>query len=291
MSAGIASACENAPEALRLPALGQGTCFMGEDPVRFEREAEALRLGVELGMGLIDTAEMYGDGLSESFIGEALSGIPRSRYMLCTKVLPQYAGRADIYAHCEASLRRLRADFIDLYLLHWLGDVPLGETVDALNDLQAQGLIRRWGVSNFDAPDMERLFALPGGKSCAADEVMYNITSRGIEYDLLPWAKAHGVSVIAYCPLAQAGALSRMGGDINHSPALSALGQKYGLTPMQVALAFTVRDGVCAIPKASSAEHVRANAQVACARITPEDWRAVDAEFWPPSCKMHLDIE
>lgn len=277
---------------LKLPALGQGGWHLGDDPQTAEGERDALRLGLDLGLTLIDTAEMYGDGRSERLIGEALAGRNRGEYQLVSKIYPHNAGRPNIFASCEASLRRLRTDYLDLYLLHWRGSVPLAETVACMEELVRAGKIRRWGVSNFDVEDMEDLWGVPNGKNCAANQVLYHLASRGIEYDLIPWLGAHGVAVMAYCPLAQAGTLRRMHGDVTHNSTLLAVAAKYGITVMQLLLAFALRqENVIAIPKAGSAAHVRQNAAVSGLAIDPEDWREIDGVFWPPTSKMHLDIE
>jgi diketogulonate reductase-like aldo/keto reductase len=275
-----------------IPALGQGGWTIGDDATRAESESAALRRGIELGVNLIDTAEMYGSGRSEELIGSALRGIPRDKYLLVSKVYPHNADRKHIFRSCEASLHRLGTDHLDLYLLHWRGAVPLEETVWCMEKLVKDGKIRRWGVSNFDVPDMEELWSIDGGKNCAVNQVLYNITSRGIEYDLIPWCKAHNVAIMAYCPLAQAGRLKRMNIDIRTEPTLTAVAGKYNATVMQVMLAFVLRQScVAAIPKAGSVAHVEQNAAAAKLQISGDDWAALDAVFWPPTCKMHLDIE
>lgn len=277
---------------LPLPALGQGGWTLGDDPRRAEEEMAALRLGVELGLTLIDTAEMYGDGRSEQLIGRALRPFPRATYQLVSKVYPHNAGRARIFESCEASLRRLGTDHLDLYLLHWRGGIPLAETVQCMEELARAGKILRWGVSNFDTGDMEDLWAVPGGPNCAADQVLYNVSSRGIEYDLLPWLAGRGVAAMAYCPLAQGGTLRRMHGDCLRDPTLARIAANYGLSVPQLMLAFVLRrEGLIAIPKAGSRAHVRDNADALHVRLRDADWRAIDQTFWPPTAKMHLDIE
>lgn len=277
---------------LTLPALGQGGWMLGDDPDRAAQEIAALQLGLDLGMTLIDTAEMYGDGRSERLIGEALRGRQRQDIQLVSKVYPHNAGRKRIFTSCEASLRRLDTEYLDLYLLHWRGNVPLAETVECMEELVLAGKIRRWGVSNFDTADMEDLLRVPQGANCAADQVLYHLGSRGIEYDLLPWLRDHGMAVMAYCPLAQAGQLKRMHRDFRTDPALLAVAAKYDITVFQLLLAFTLRwDNVLAIPKAGSPAHVRLNAGSADIAIAPEDWAAIDRAYWPPTAKMHLDIE
>jgi diketogulonate reductase-like aldo/keto reductase len=274
---------------LTLPALGQGGWHIGDDPERAQGEMAALRLGLDLGLTLIDTAEMYGDGRSERLIGDALAGIGRKQYQLVSKVYPHNAGRRNIFASCDASLRRLKTDYLDLYLLHWRGSVPLGETVECMEALVKAGKIRRWGVSNFDTADMEELWRIPNGKNCAVDQVLYHLGSRGIEYDLIPWLRAHHVAVMAYCPLAQAGALRR---DLMRSPALLAIAAKYEISVMQLLLAFVLRqDNLAAIPKAGSPAHVEENAKALRLSIADEDWAEVDKAFCPPTGKTRLDIE
>jgi diketogulonate reductase-like aldo/keto reductase len=274
------------------PVLGQGGWYIGDSPQRAGAEMDALRRGVELGMDLIDTAEMYGDGRSESLIGGAMAGVRRDGYLLVSKVYPHNAGRRNIFKSCDASLGRLRADYIDIYLLHWRGAIPLAETVACMEELAKAGKIRAWGVSNFDTADMEELWAVPGGSRCAVNQVLYHLGSRGIEFDLLPWLREHGVAAMAYCPLAQGGALRRMGQDFGASAALRAITAKYGISVMQALLAFALKqDGLIAIPKSGSRAHVEENARALGISISKEDWDAVDAEFWPPTSKMHLDME
>ncbi|MDR1736443.1 MAG: aldo/keto reductase [Oscillospiraceae bacterium] len=275
-----------------MPSLGQGGWTLGDDPSRAEEEIRALRLGVSLGMNLIDTAEMYGSGRSEELIRRALRGVPRKEYQLVSKVLPQNAGEGRIFQSCEQSLRRLGTDCLDLYLLHWRGPVSLQETVCCMEGLKRAGKIRFWGVSNFDTPDMEELWAVPGGENCAANQVMYHLGSRGIEFDLLPWLAAHGVAAMAYCPLAQGGRLARMRQNLVSDPALLRVAAKYGVTTAQILLAFVLRQkNITAVPKAGTAAHVRENAASCALRIDAPDWGEIDAVFPPPAHKMHLDIE
>ena len=277
---------------LPLPALGQGGWNIGDDPARAKSETEALLRGLDLGLTLIDTAEMYGSGRSEHLIGNALRGRQREDLQLVSKVLPQNAGRRNIFLSCEDSLQRLQTDYLDLYLLHWRGPVPLRETVECMETLVRQGKIKRWGVSNFDTADMEELWRVPGGENCAADQVLYNLGSRGIEFDLLPWLAAHNVAAMAYCPVAQAGALERMHPDFFQSQTLTAVSKKYGVTVIQLLLAFTLKNpGVIAIPKSGNPRHTEQNAAVLNLRVSDADWALIDREYWPPTAKMHLDIE
>ena len=238
--------------ARTLPQLGQGTWQMGDALPKRKAEIAAVRRGIELGMTVIDTAEMYGDGRSESLVGEAIQGL-REQVYLVSKVLPSNASAKNTVRSCEATLKRLGVDTLDLYLLHWRGRHPLAETVQAFEQLQQQGKIQAWGVSNFDVDDMEGLFAVPGGSKCAANQVLYNPEYRGIEFDLLPWCQQHHVAVMAYSPVGQ-------GGHLLQSPVLEKIGRAHRLSAAQVALAWCVRQPVLAIPKAGSVEHVEETA-------------------------------
>jgi len=272
------------PDGTEVPALGQGTWHMGERRLDRRAEVDALRLGLDLGMTLIDTAEMYGEGGAEEVVGEAIAGRPRESVFLVSKVYPHNATRRAMPAACERSLRRLRVDTIDLYLLHWRGSAPLAETVEAFEALRSQGKIRRWGVSNLDVSDLEELGEEALAR-CATDQVLYNLSARGIEFDLLPFCRERGMPVMAYTPLGQAGEMLR-------DPTLAAIAARHGATPAQIALAWTLRDpgGVIAIPKASSPEHVRENAAAAAIALTPEDLAKLDAAFPPPRRKRPLEI-
>src|SRR5262245_42827771 len=244
-----------------VPILGLGTWRMGER--RSERAAElrALKLGLELGLRLIDTAEMYGEGVAEEIVGEAVGGWRDSIYLV-SKVYPHNASRKGTVAACERSLKRLRTDRLDLYLLHWRGSHPLAETVGGFEALKRAGKIRRWGVSNLDVDDMEELASLPGGKAVAANQVLYNLGRRGIELTLLPWCRERRNPVMAYTPLEPA--LGRP------NATLAKIGKAHGLTPAQVALAWVLtREGVCTIPKAASPAHVRENRAALDATLTP----------------------
>lgn len=261
-----------------LPRLGQGTWRMGEGQRPRAQEAAALRLGVDLGMTLIDTAEMYGEGAAEEVVAEAIAG-RRDEVFLVSKVYPHNATRAGVAAACARSLKRLRTDRLDLYLLHWQGRVPIEETVAGFEALVAAGHIRAWGVSNFDVDDMA---TLPPG--CRANQVLYHVGERGIEFDLLPWSRAQGMPVMAYSPVGQGGALLR-------HPALAAVAARHGATPAQVAVAWTLaQPGVVSIPKASDAAHVRENAAAAGLRLAAEDLAEIDAAFPPPRSKQPLGM-
>ncbi|HTB43155.1 MAG TPA: aldo/keto reductase [Acetobacteraceae bacterium] len=271
------------PDGTEVPALGQGTWHMGESARLAKQEVAALKLGIELGVTLIDTAEMYGDGAAEELVGEAIAG-RRDGLFIVSKVYPHNASRAGTQAACERSLKRMRVDCIDLYLLHWPGNHPLSETVEGFEALKAAGKIRYWGVSNFDTGEMERVSKLPAGGLCATDQVLYHPDSRGIEYDLLPWCAAHNMPIMAYSPVGQGGRLLR-------SPALAAVAKRHGATPAQIAIAWSMRSGsAISIPKATNPEHVRENAVAGDITLTPEDLAEIDARHPPPRKKQGLDI-
>ena len=267
-----------------VPAVGQGTWNMGERGGDTAREADALRLGADLGMTLIDTAEMYGSGGAEEVVARAAKGI-RDRLFIVSKVLPQNASRAGVAAACERSLKRLKTDRIDLYLLHWRGSHPVAETVAGFEALKAAGKIRYWGVSNFDVADMKEVTGLPAGAACATDQVLYHPGSRGIEFDLLPWCASSGVPIMAYSPL---GHDTRR---LLRSPVLQAIAKRRGDTPAQVAIAWGLRSGiVISIPKAGDAAHVRENAAAAGLELTEDDLAEIDAAHKPPQRKQALDL-
>jgi len=266
-------------DGTEVPALGQGTWHMGERGSDRRQEAAALRLGLDLGMTLVDTAEMYAEGGAEEVVAEAIAG-RRSDVFLVSKVYPHNAGGRKLEAALERSLKRLRTDALDLYLLHWRGSVPLEDTVEAMERMRRAGKIRRWGVSNLDVDDLEELG--PVLADCATDQVLYNLEHRGVEFDLLPFCRGRGMPVMAYSPVGQGGALLR-------DPALLAVAQRLGATPAQVAIAWTLRQGgVISIPKAADAEHVRLNAAAGELRLAPEDLAALDAAFPPPRRKRSL---
>nr|WP_242343773.1 aldo/keto reductase [Anaeromyxobacter sp. SG22] len=271
------------PLGERIPALGLGTWFMAEDPTRRETELAALELGIDLGLTLIDTAELYADGGAEKLVGEAIAG-RRDEVFLVSKVLPTNASRAGTIAACEGSLRRLGTDRIDLYLLHWRGSFPLEETLEAFHELVDAGKIRHWGVSNFDVPDLEELFGLPGGPRVEADQVLYNLSRRGIELDLLPWCRARGIPVMAYSPFEQ-------GRVLRDNPALASVAERHGATPAQIALAWVLRlGGVSAIPKAGTPAHVEENRAALDLRLTGEDLAELDGAFPQPEEEQPLEM-
>ena len=269
------------PDGTAVPAVGQGTWYMGEGGRSAKAEADALRLGIDLGMTLIDTAEMYADGGAEEVVGQAIAG-RRDRVFLVSKVYPHNALRTGVPAACARSLKRLGTDVIDLYLLHWRGGVPLAETVAAFEKLRAEGKIRRWGVSNLDPADMRELLGVKDGGGCAVNQVLYNPEHRGIEFDLLPWQAGKGIPVMAYSPVGQGGRLLK-------NPALAAVAKRHGVSPAQVAIAWGLRHPhVISIPKAADPAHVRQNAAAAELALTAQDLAEIDAAYPPPKRATRL---
>ena len=272
-----------------VPDLVQVTWYLRDDPAARAREISALRTGVGAGMRLIDTAEMYGGGRSEKLVGEAIANTPREELFLVSKVLPENAGEKHIFQCCDATMKRMGVDYLDLYLLHWRGSVPLAETVRCLEQLKEMGKIKNWGVSNFDIDDMEELWRIPQGRNCQVNQVLYHMGSRGIEYSLLPWMREHQVALMAYCPLAQGGSLRR--GLLNNSAVL-AIAEKHHATPIQVLLAWCVRDGhTIAIPRTGHPDHTLENAGANALTLDEEDLARIDRQYAPPTHKMYLDIQ
>lgn len=270
------------PSGETVPALGQGTWMVGETPSARASEIAALRAGLDLGLTLIDTAEMYGEGLAEALVAEAIEG-RRDEVFIVSKVYPHNASRRGVAAACERSLARLATDRIDLYLLHWRGSVPLAETVRGFEDLQRAGKIRHWGVSNLDLADMRELWSAPGGAQAATNQLLYNLDRRGIEWDLLPWLRERGVPVMAYSPIEQGRLLRHRG--------LRAFAQRHGMTPAQAALAWLLRgDDVIAIPKASSPERVKENAGALAHRLEAAQLAELDDLFAPPDRAVPLEM-
>ncbi len=270
------------PSGEQVPALGQGTWYMGEDPSARKDEVAALQLGLDLGLTLIDTAEMYAEGGAEQVVGEALVG-RRDQVFLVSKVYPHNASRKGAVAACERSLKRLKTDRIDLYLLHWRGPYPLAETVEAFEALQRAGKIRHWGVSNLDLDDMQELRGVPGGAACAANQLLYNLGRRGIEWDLLPWLREQGVATMAYSPIEQARLLDHKG--------LQDFARRHGMTPAQAALAWLLaQEGVIAIPKSAGLAHVRENAAVGDMTLDAVQLAELDRLFAPPAGPSPLQM-
>jgi diketogulonate reductase-like aldo/keto reductase len=270
------------PDGERVPAFGQGTWHMGEDRRRAAEEAASLRLGIELGFRLIDTAEMYGSGRAEEIVAEAMQGL-RHRLFIVSKVLPYNASRRGTIEACENSLKRLKTDRIDLYLLHWRGSHPFEETLAAFDRLQRDGKIRHHGVSNLDTDDLEEWTALQGGDKVAANQILYNLQRRGPEFDLIPWCRKRRIAIMAYTPLGQGRLLGNRG--------LAEVAARHGATPAQVALAWLLRqDGMMVIPKATKAEHVRDNFGALKVKLTDDDLATLDRAFPPPKGKTSLGM-
>jgi len=266
----------------KIAALGQGTWHFAERPERRAEEIASIRLGIDLGMTVIDTAEMYGDGAAEALVGEAIAG-RRDDVFLVDKVLPHHATREGTVRACEASLDRLGVDHIDLYLLHWRGRIPLGETIEGFAELEQRGMIRHWGVSNLDTDDMIELSGVPGGGEVQTDQILYNLTRRGPEYALLPWLSQHGIPTMAYSPIEQ-------GRLLDHS-ALQSIARRHDATPAQIALAWVLHhDGVIAIPRAGTQSHVRQNAAARQIELTGDDLRDLDQAFPPPTRPRPLEV-
>lgn len=262
------------PGGESVPALGMGTWMIGEDAATRAEEIASLQHGIDLGMALIDTAEMYGEGASEKLVGEAIRG-RRERVFLVSKVYPHNAGRKAAQAACERSLRRLGIECLDLYLLHWRGSEPFAETIAAFETLKAQGKIRHWGVSNLDTEDLQEWVDTPGGAAVAVDQVLYNLTRRGIEWDLLPWCQTRRIPVMAYSPIEQARLLRHSG--------LCELAGRLGMTPAQVALAWLLqRDAVVAIPKTSTRQHLEENFAALRFSLEADAVAELDRLFPPP---------
>ncbi len=273
----------------RVPAIGQGTWYLGDDPSTRNREIAALRTGIEAGMTLIDTAEMYGSGRSESLVGEAIASYDRDDLFLVSKVLPNNAGRAHMRKACENSLRRMGIDQLDLYLYHWRGSIPLRETVEELEKLKDAGLIRDWGVSNLDTDEMEEISRLDKAGNCQVDQVLYHTASRGIEFDLLPWMEKKSIALMSYCPIAQAGSLKR---GLFRNPVLTEIAHKHNATVPQIMLAWNIRNGhTIAIPRTGRAEHTLENLAAADIVLDADDFAKINAEFPAPTRKVWLDMQ
>ncbi len=270
------------PSGQTVPAFGMGTWHMGDDPGAREEELATLRLGIELGARLLDTAEMYGDGRAEELVGEAITG-RRDEVFLVDKVLPTNATRRGTIAACERSLRRLKTDRVDLYLLHWRGNVPLAETVEAFTELQEAGKIRYYGVSNLDLEDMKEVWSLPGGQAVQTDQVLYNLSRRGIEWDLLPWLRSHRIPVMAYSPIEEARLLEE--------PKLIGFARHHGMTPAQTALAWLLaQEDVIVIPKTSRRERLKENLGALEHPLSREQLAELERLFPPPTGPRPLEM-
>jgi diketogulonate reductase-like aldo/keto reductase len=266
----------------KIAALGQGTWHFAEISARRAEEVASIQLGVDLGMTVIDTAEMYSNGGAEALVGEAIAG-RRSEVFLVDKVLPHHATRDGTVRACEASLGRLGVEYVDLYLLHWRGRIPLVETIEGFAELKRRGMIRYWGVSNFDVDDMIELSGVPGGDEVQTNQILYNLTRRGPEYALLPWLARHGIPAMAYSPIEQ--------GRLLDHPALQTIARRHDATPAQIALAWVLqRDGVTAIPRAGTLSHVRQNAAARDIELTRNDLHDLDLAFPPPTRSRPLEV-
>jgi diketogulonate reductase-like aldo/keto reductase len=270
------------PNGTTVPALGMGTWYLGEEPDRRDAQLTALRTGIEIGLTLIDTAEMYGDGAAEELVGQAIAG-RRDDVFLVSKVLPAHATKQGTAEACRRSLRRLSTDHLDMYLLHWRGQIPLAETVTAFEMLVEQGLIRCWGVSNFDAPDMDELVAVPGGDRVQTDQVLYNLARRGPEYDLIPWCRAAGMPLMAYSPVDH--------GRLLEHAAIRDMATLKGVTPSQLAIAWVLRlPDVFTVAKAANRAHVMENRAAMEISFTEAELAQLDQLFPPPFSKVPLDM-
>jgi diketogulonate reductase-like aldo/keto reductase len=268
------------PSTREIPILGQGTWRMGEKASQKQDEIDALKLGIDLGMTLIDTAEMYGEGGAEKVVAEAISGC-RDKIFLVSKFYPYNASYQGVIQACDRSLSRLKTNYLDLYLLHWRGSIPLSETLEALQYLQQAGKILDYGVSNFDTDDMEEALSLPGGNAIATNQVLYNLMHRGVEWGLLPWCEKRDIPIMAYSPIEQKAF-------VNH-PQLKAIALKYDATPTQIALSWLLKqNNIIAIPKATNPKHIKENRAALDINLIKADFQEIDRIFPPPSCQQTL---
>lgn len=282
------------PDGSYLPKIGQGTWQMGEDDTAYSREIDGLRHGLEIGMNLIDTAEMYADGKAENIAGRAIEKFDRKDVYLLSKVYPQNANRHHIYSSLERTLKLLGTEYLDMYLLHWREDADLAEVAYCMEDLKDQGKIKRWGVSNFDVTDMEDLWKVPDGNQCCVNEVLYNLGARGIEYDLLQWQRERGVPFIAYGPVGQAGAMTTQDG-VSKAALMTdenviEVAKKHGISVVQLLLSFVLRlEDVAAIPKAVGFDHIEENAAAAKVTLSEEDLEQLSRSFPSPTEKVTME--
>ncbi|MDF7637870.1 aldo/keto reductase [Lactobacillus sp. ESL0791] len=273
-----------------VPAIGIGTWHMGSDAAKKQPETAAIQAGIEAGAKLIDTAEIYGNGASEILVGNAIKPYKREDLFLVSKVAAANATKKEMEKHLDASLERLQTDYLDMYLYHWRGAVPLEETIAELDRLREGGKIKSWGVSNFDVADLEEVEAFPAGHNVAANEDLYNLNARGLDFDLIPWQKEHDVPLLAYSPVG--GLHNNLHADMLENPVIKQLAAKYAVSVYQVLLAWTIRDGITiAIPQTSNAEHMRDNIAAGNLELTTEDLALIDREYPRPTHKIPLDLD
>lgn len=273
---------------MSIEPIGLGTWKMGDDSNNHQDEIDAIQFAINQGANVIDTAEMYGDGASEELIGEAIQSYDREKLYVISKVHPQNASKDKVLTSIDNSLKRLRTDYIDLYLLHWKSEYPLEETISAFEEAKKLGKIKEWGVSNFDTSDMKHLLSLPNGRECVANQVRYNIGDRGIEYDLKPFVRENNIALISYAPIARG---DKLGKNLTKSPVLLELSRKYEVDVFQILLAWNIRDGhTLAIPKSSNKLHIENNMGASNIHLTEEDIQKIDSEFPPPTTKEPLAL-
>ena len=269
--------------------MGQGTWYLGENRETYQNDIEAIQTGIEEGMNLLDTAEMYGEGAAELLLGDAIRPYKRESLFIVSKVYPWNANREHIFQSCEQSLKRLGTEYLDLYLLHWKGNASFPETVSCMEELKTQGMIRSWGVSNLDVDDMQKIYALPNGNHCLANQVLYHLGSRGVEYSLYPWMREHDIALMAYCPLAQAGRLKKQ---LLENSVLRNVAERHGATVYQILLAFLLsHPGVIPIPRSGHKSHTLENAAAMDIALSAHDLEELDAAFPAPTAKVPLDVE
>lgn len=282
------------PDGSYIPRIGQGTWRMGENDQKYRAEIDGLRHGIEIGLNLIDTAEMYGEGKAENIVGNATRGLDRKGLYLVSKVYPQNADRHHIYSSLECSLKLMETDYLDLYLLHWRENADLAEMAWCMEDLKQQGKIRRWGVSNFDVEDMEDLWKVPDGNKCCVNQILYNLGSRGIEYDLLPWQREKRIPFMAYSPVGQAGELVTQDG-VSKAALMTdenvlVVARRHQCSVVQLLLAFVLRQkDMIAIPKAVGFQHIDENAAAPAITLTEEDLEQLSRSFPAPTKKIPME--
>ncbi|API89505.1 hypothetical protein BKP56_09665 [Marinilactibacillus sp. 15R] len=278
------------PSGQKVLNLGQGTWRLGEEPSKYDQEVDALRIGIEKGVTLIDTAEMYGDGKSEQLVGEAIKPYNRENLFLISKVYPHNAGEQNIFDACDGTLKRLGVEYLDMYLLHWPGSVPLQETVDCFEDLKRQGKIRNWGVSNFDLEDMQNLLSLRNGENCQTNQVMYHMASRGIEVVLRNYMRENNIPLMAYCPII--GQEPALKDKVYNSPVVKQIADAHRISIIQLLLAFVMQqDNTIAIPKAGSVDHVSQNVDVFDIQLSEEELALLDEAFPAPEKRIPLRVQ